>query len=91
MTTRPPVTVAGIIEAEETLRLEVMNDKTMTLEQRIKLHNSIIDRQLRAAMLDLQYRRSAARLPDSGLGLTAMLTGTTTKIDGAEPAAPPAH
>ena len=74
--TRPPVTVAGIIEALETQRVDIINDKAMTLEQRVKLHNSVIDRQLRAAMLDLQYRKSAARLPDSGLGLTAMLTGT---------------
>lgn len=73
---RAPVTVAGIIEALETQRVDIISDKTMTLEQRVKLHNSVIDRQLRAAMLDLQYRKSAARLPDSGLGLTAMLTGT---------------
>ena len=72
---RPPVTVAGIIEALETQRLEVIADAKMTIEQRVKLHNSVIDRQLRAAMLDLQYRKSAARLPESGLGLTAMLTG----------------
>jgi hypothetical protein len=82
MTTRAPVTVAGIIEALESQRVAIVEDATMTLEQRVKLHNSVIDRQLRAAMLDLQYRRSAARLPESGLGLTAMLTGSKINAKG---------
>lgn len=67
------VSVASIITDLEHQKEEVTKDRAMTLEQRVKLTNAIIDRQLRAAMLDLQFRRSAARLPAQEAGLTTML------------------
>jgi hypothetical protein len=73
------VTIATLILDLEEQKAEVKGDKGMTLEAKVKLTNAIIDRQLRAAMLDLAYRKSAARLPESGIGLTAMLAAPNGK------------
>jgi hypothetical protein len=70
------ITTDSIISEIEGMKEDIKKDKQGTPYEKAKMLNTLINTQIKVAMVTLAYRKSAARLPEHNVEPVALINAT---------------